>query len=258
MTGSSALNAACQPTGSAARGKASSASAPPARASRAISGVDAPATTTRSGRAARQTSSTVRRWASVRCGPRPVWAHTATPATPCPAIHRAYLCWAAAATAEPWNGTGTAGMSPPSRRAISDIGSARRQGTRVVRLDQRALLRRQVEEIELGYGVLREAQRLPRTEHEPLDADRRQHGRQVILGWTPQPADDPRDAPRLFGRRAERHFFHQTAIRVGDDEPQILAAANQGAQRRRGQLSGHVVGVTLPPVLQPDRHEERH
>ena len=50
----------------------------------------APATMTRSGSASRQVSSTSRRCSALRCGPRPVWAHTATPATGCAAIQRAY------------------------------------------------------------------------------------------------------------------------------------------------------------------------
>jgi hypothetical protein len=49
----------------------------------------APATSTLSNIASRHVSSTSRRASALRCGPRPVCAQMATPATGCAAIHRA-------------------------------------------------------------------------------------------------------------------------------------------------------------------------
>ena len=54
----------------------------------------------------------------------------------------------------------------------------------------------QVEQVELGAGVLGNPERLPGAEHEARGADRAEQRLQVVLGRAPDPADVPPDARR--------------------------------------------------------------
>src|SRR5438128_3831225 len=252
MTGSSSTRAWWNPTASLARGKASSASAPPRRASRAIATEFAPATMTLSGRAARHVPSTTSRWAGVRCGPRPVCAHTATPATCWLAIQSASRCWASSASAVPRKGTGTAGISPHSRREDSSstlvAGGSGETILDVPRLDGGAILLGQVQQVQLRHRVLRQAQRLPGPEDEAVRSDRPQHRGQMVFRRPPDPADVPPQPLPLGGRRPPVHFLDEAAVGVRNQQAQILVAADQGTDARGGEVGDDVVGVALPAV----------
>src|SRR5262245_53902663 len=97
------------------------ASARPRRASIAVVTSRTPATITLVGIVSRHVSRTRWRCSGDRCGPRPVCAQTATPATGCEAIQAAYWRCAAASISAPRNGTGTAGTSLHSSRSERDL-----------------------------------------------------------------------------------------------------------------------------------------
>src|SRR2546429_4894027 len=54
----------------------------------------------------------------------------------------------------------------------------------------------------------------------------------------------------LFRSRSKVDLFDEPAVRVRDQQPQVLVASNQRPDRSRRELASAVVGVTLAPVLE--------
>ena len=350
------------------------ASARPRRASMAVVMSCAPATITRSRHAPRATFR-ARRAAdpAARCGPRPVWDHTATPATGCRAIHAAYPRCAASVDA-PCRGTAPAPRAaapiqplenrrasrsprrsavvlpqiallldddperhadardarrprgpPPARRCPMTFTSSPRrnrtipstgrpapyasprpgetasllgtsitstletagdeqgprrgrihdpvvlprmwpihqaarpaEGLGIARLDRGAILRREVEQVELGHGVLRQCEAAGRCR---TRSDRMPTVRSRVARWSS-------GGPQI------QQMSHQIRAASSGVEPKCTSSMKRrsawvtssraaGSQRisartaAAGNSARAVVGMALAPVLEPDRKQER-
>src|SRR2546428_13454026 len=99
----------------------------------------------------------------------------------------------------------------PGARAVGR--SAGEPRANVARLDRRALRGGEVQEIELRHGVLRDPERLPRSEHEPLDSDGAEQRLEGVLGRPPDPADGPPNTGGVPAGGAEMHPPDQPAVR---------------------------------------------
>src|SRR5207245_9809623 len=106
-------------------------------------------------------------------------------------------------------------------------------------------------EIALRPAVVRDPERLPGPEHEPLDADGLEQRGEMVLRRPPDPADVPPDAGGFLGSGPEVHLLDERAVGVRDDETDVGVAPYEGAHRRRRDLGGSIVGVPLAGVLAP-------
>ena len=116
----------------------------------------------------------------------------------------------------------------------------------------------QVEQIELGDGVLRNPERLAGAEHEALGPHGAEQRLEMVLGRAPDPADVPPDPRGLLGRGAEVDLLDERPVGVGDDEAAPEGRRGPASAPPRRQLGRAIVGVPLAAVLQPHRQQQRH
>ena len=142
------------------------------------------------------------RCSALRCGPRPVWAQTATPAIGCAAIQRGIAALGRRRRAR-CRGTARAppGTRPHSsrarqlRRRPSSLDAALPSRSALSALDRGAVApASRSSRSSLATPFSGNPERLAGAEHEPLGADRAEQRLQVILRRPPDPADVPPDA----------------------------------------------------------------
>src|SRR5215217_2260343 len=119
------------------------------------------------------------------------------------------------------------------------------------------MLRAQAQEVQLGHAVLRQPKRLPGSEDKPFDSNGAQQGLQMILWRPPDPANVPPDPGGLFRSGPEVHLLYEAPVGVGDEQPHRRIGAQQCPNHGCRQLGGPIVGVALPAVLEPYRHNQR-
>ena len=192
--------------------------------------------------------------------------------------------WASASITAPRNGTGTAGIRPPSRRSISvesgnrrsvlpprgacpSFGPSRAQGDSTGVLRSRSRRRWSGERSSrssLATLVSGNRSGWPVPNTKAIHAHRAKQRLQMILGRTPDPGDIPPDPAGLFRRGAEMDLLDEGPIGVSDDEtdagiaPDQRSALPRAAARPRDR-SGVAAGrpPAAPPAsaaaLQPSR-----
>src|SRR5215207_2235247 len=80
----------------------------------------------------------------------------------------------------------------------------------------------------------------------------------MILRGSPDPTDIPPDAGRFRGCGSEMHLFHEAPLRVSDDQARRRIRPDKRPNGPGRQFASMVIGMTLPPILQPDCEQQRH